>query len=124
MVALAQVVAWIAVCGEPCRPVTVDLPAGRMFDQVMEIAHQRHLQWLFSYPEVDPETPVPALRGTFTVSEALQHVLQHTPYTFEFDVSLPDQSKFFWISRLRWCGVAQHGEFPVPPCRPLWQVSR
>jgi hypothetical protein len=122
MVALAQVVAWVAVCGEPCQLVTVDLPAGHMFDQVMEIAHKRRLQWLYDYREVDPHTPVPALRGTFTVSEALTRIFAHTPYTFEFESARPDRGPFFWVGAIQACGVPHLGTYPIPPC--VRQVSR
>jgi hypothetical protein len=116
MVALAQVVAWVAVCGEPCQLVTVDLPAGHMFDQVTAIAHKRHLQWLFNLRDVDPHTPVPALRGTFTVNEALRRIFDHTPYTFEFETARPGRGPFFWVDRVQVCGLAHHGSFPIPPC--------
>jgi hypothetical protein len=116
MVALAQVVAWVAVCGEPCQLVTLDLPAGHLFDQVSAIAHKRRLQWLFNLQDVDPHTPVPALRGTFTVNAALLRIFEHTPYTFEFESPRPGRGRFFWVDRVQVCGLMHRGSFPVPPC--------
>jgi len=117
MVALAQVVAWAAVCGTPCQLIKVDLPAGTMFDQLMQIAVDTHTYWLFNFPEVDPHTPVPAIRGTFTVNQAIERILSPTPYSFEWYLK-KGQSAFFAVRPLQVCGVPikVSGDFPTPPC--------
>lgn len=115
MVALAQVVAWAAVCGTPCQLIKLDLPAGTMFDQLMQVSLESGSTWLFRFPEVDPHTRVPAIRGTFTVNQAIERILSVTPYVFEWD---PQSRPFFWVSVVPTCGVRMrfNGLFPTPPC--------
>lgn len=116
MVALAQVLTWIALCGAPCQVIDVDLPAGTLFDQLNSVATPHHFFWLFNYPEVNPHFEVPALKGRFTIKEALDRIVEHTPYTYEINMASNGHA-YFVVWPMSTCGVPRRtGQFPTPPC--------
>lgn len=107
-----------ALCGEPCQRVSLDLPAGTVYEQLQVLSRARHLSFMFSWGEVNPNMPVPALRGAYTVPHALDRILSSTPYTWEWDNRQTFRAFVIWLPRT--CAVlGVDGRYPLPPCRQL-----